>query len=350
MSESKQPNRPDPSEGGKARAKKLSAAEREEIARKGADARWNIPHATHTGTLNITGITIGCVVLNDGRRVLDQRAMMAAIGRTGKPNRAETSGGESSYTLPTFLDADNLKPFIGCDLQGPSTVVVYRALSGQRAFGYEARLLPLACDIYLTARRAGVLTHRQVHVAEACELLVGALAQTGIVGLVDEATGYQEVRDRHALQAILDRYFREAFAAWAKRFPDEFYKEMFRLRGWTWKGMNVNRPQCVAAYTKDLVYNRLEVGVLEELERRNPIQQTGRRRSAHHQWFTDEVGHPALAQHLHAVIGLMRAAPDKDWSLFMRLIDRAFPKRGHSIQLDFFDTCWPLDPESPPTP
>ena len=31
-------------------------------------------------------------------------------------------------------------------------------------------------------------------------------AQVGIAALVDEATGYQEVRDRKALQAILDAF------------------------------------------------------------------------------------------------------------------------------------------------
>jgi len=40
------------------------------------------------------------------------------------------------------------------------------------------------------------------------------------VALVDEATGYQEIRDRLALQAILDRFLRKELAAWAKRFPD----------------------------------------------------------------------------------------------------------------------------------
>ena len=40
------------------------------------------------------------------------------------------------------------------------------------------------------------------------------------MALVDEATGYQEIRDRLALQAILDRFLRKELAAWAKRFPD----------------------------------------------------------------------------------------------------------------------------------
>ncbi len=64
-------------------------------------------------------------------------------------------------------------------------------------------------------------------IAKAASLLIRGLAYVGIVALVDEATGYQEVRDKRALQSILDKYLRKELAAWAKRFPDEFCKEMF---------------------------------------------------------------------------------------------------------------------------
>jgi len=49
---------------------------------------------------------------------------------------------------------------------------------------------------------------------------VRGFARVGIIALVDEATGYQEVRNKLALQAILDAFLRKELAAWAKRFPD----------------------------------------------------------------------------------------------------------------------------------
>lgn len=330
---------PNPSEGGKARAKKLSKARREEIARTAADARWQVKRATHAGELDIAGRKIACAVLEDGRRVLSQQSFLAAIGRRGNSDGAKASQDGSDFPkVPAFLAANNLKPFIGESLASSCTPILYRMPKGGRGYGYEARLLPLVCEVYLAARRARALWETQNHIAKACEMLVSALAQVGIVALVDEATGYQEVRDRKALQAILDRYLRQEFAAWAKRFPDDFYKEMFRLKGWTWKNMNpAGGPRCVAQYTKDLVYARIEVGLLQELESRNPVQSNGRRKSAHHQWLTDDVGDPALERHLHAVIALMKACPDGTWDQFKRMIDRALPPRGHSIQLDFDD-------------
>lgn len=211
------------------------------------------------------------------------------------------------------------------------------ARGGRSAFGYEATILPDICDVILEARKKGMLGDpgsSGERIAERCELLVRGFARVGIVALIDEATGYQEVRDRQALQEILDQFLLKEFAAWAKRFPDEFYREMFRLRAWQWKGMHINRPSCVGSYTKNIVYARLAPGVLKNLETRNPKMADGRRRAAHHQWLTEDIGHPALAQHLHAVIGLMRAS--KDWPEFMRLLNAAFPKRGDTLQLPLF--------------
>jgi hypothetical protein len=78
------------------------------------------------------------------------------------------------------------------------------------------------------------------------------------------------------------------------------------------------------------VYARLAPQILEELERRNPIED-GRRKGAHHQWLTEDVGHPALAQHLHAVITLMRVS--KNWAQFKLMLDIAHPKRDDTLQL-----------------
>lgn len=38
------------------------------------------------------------------------------------------------------------------------------------------------------------------------------------------------------LQLILEKYVSQELLPWAKRFPDEFYKQMFRLKGWEYRG------------------------------------------------------------------------------------------------------------------
>jgi hypothetical protein len=181
-----------------------------------------------------------------------------------------------------------------------------------------------------------VLSHTQVRIAEQCKVLYRGFTVLGITALVDEATGYQEVRDKRALQAILDAFLGKELAAWAKRFPDEFYQEMFRLKNWQWRGMKVNRPSVVGKYTKDLVYERLAPELLTELEKRNPRDEKGNRKAKHHQWLTEDVGHPALAQHLYATIGFMRAS--STWEQFYRMMQRAFPKKDTTMLLPMGDT------------
>ncbi|HEX7325375.1 MAG TPA: P63C domain-containing protein [Rhodanobacteraceae bacterium] len=329
MQESKQ------SRGGRVRAERLSAHDRSTIASRAANARWGVPKATHQGALHIGNLTIDCAVLPDGRRVLSQRSLGRALGRGYGGNdwriqqKAVEGGGGK---LPFFLAAKSLIPFISNDLMPlVNSPIQYRhSQGGGVAHGLEASVLPMICDVWLKARDAKALTRAQEAVAVRADMLMRGLAHVGIIALVDEATGYQDVRDRQALQAILDKFLAKELAAWAKRFPDEFYKEIFRLRRWHWNALR--RPGVVAAWTNDLVYARLAPGVLEELQARNPMLPNGRRASKHHQWLSSDIGHPALAQHLHAVIGLMRAS--NSWDEFKTLINRAFPKRGRNLELD----------------
>jgi hypothetical protein len=313
--------------GGKARAESLTKEERSEQARRAVEARWekagrSALRATHGSAerpLRIGALEIPCYVLENGVRVLSGRGMQAALGL----------GQGHGAILRDFLATPSLKPFIPKDLAMALTDplrFVRPGRGGKVAVGFEATILADICDVILQARKAHSLTKRQLVIADQCEMLTRAFAKVGIIALVDEATGYQEVRDRLALQAFLDRFLQKEFAAWAKRFPDEFYQQIFRLRGWEWKGMKVNKPQCVASYTKNLVYSRLAPGILKELESRNPIE-NGRRKSAHHQWLTEEIGHPALAQHLYATIGLMRLSGDGEWNAFLKLMNRAYPRR-----------------------
>lgn len=237
--------------------------------------------------------------------------------------------------MPAFLTAKNLKPFIPKDLEVTSSQIEFKPLKGTRAFGYSADLLPKVCGVFTDAKEAGVLARSQTHIAEAAKILSRGFQILGITALVDEATGYQEVRDKRALQAILDAFLGKELAAWAKRFPDEFYQEMFRLRGWQWRGMKVNRPSVVGKYTQDLVYEHLAPELLTELEKRNPRDEKGNRKVKHHQWLTEDVGHPALAQHLYATIGFMRAS--STWEQFYRMMQRAFPKKNTTMLLPMAD-------------
>jgi len=104
--------------------------------------------------------------------------------------------------LPPFLAAENLLPFISDELRLAVNPVVFRTRRGNKAYGYDARLLPLVCEVYLLARDAHLLALRkaqakrdrgenaeakavllpnQERIVQTCDLLMRSMAKDHIV-------------------------------------------------------------------------------------------------------------------------------------------------------------------------
>lgn len=280
--------------------------------------------------LVIGDIEIPCYVLEDEIRVLSQQGFLKAIGRAEK-----AKGGHGATTVdnpPFFLAANNLSRFVSSELSESTTPIPFQTTEGGRAaFGYRATLLPQVCEVYLMAREAGALLPSQAHIAERAEILIRGLATVGVIALVDEATGYQRIREKRALATILEKLIAKELQPWTRTFPFEFYEELYRLREWPKPHGHKRTPQ-VGKDTNDIVYERLAPGVLDELQRVNPIQPSGRRKARHHQWFTPDIGHPKLKEHLAGVMALMRAAPN--WNRFKSMLQRAYPKLNETFPLE----------------
>lgn len=240
--------------------------------------------------------------------------------------------------LPVILSAHNLRPFVEAkpDLEaGLGERYLYRikGSGAKAAYGRRADLFPKICDVFLRARDANALAPSQKDIAIAADILMRGLAEVGITALVDEATGYQEVRDRFALREILEQFVGKELAKWERRFPPEFYKVIFNLKGWTYDSSSTKRPMLMAHLTNDLVYRRLAPGVLAELRRLNPPSENGRRKHKLHQWLSADVGHPALDKMVNNVIVLGTAM--NDWDGFIHGMDRVAPRYGDTIPFDF---------------
>lgn len=288
--------------------------------------------ATHQGVLKIGNKELICAVLEDGTRVISSSAIFRAFERT-KRGRAKDE--IRVPNMPSFIDANNLQPFINDDLREVLKPIEYQGIGGRPVKGFDAKILPLICDVYLAARKDEKLTKSQEPLATVSEILVRSLSKIGIIALIDEATGYQEVRDKLALQKILELYIAKELRPWIKTFPDDFYENLFRLREWQYKPLSVKRPIVVGKITNDLIYKRLAPGVLEELKKITPRDEKGRTRHRYFQRLTDDIGHPKLREHLASVTTLMKAAPN--WAMFYRLIQRALPKLGDTLELPFKD-------------
>ena len=343
---------PGRAKGGHARAAKLSPEERSAIAKKAAEKRWEDNEEVEDGStrvlesfkskLNIAGSSIPCAVVvgpNGIQRVLSETGITNAVlgDRSGASKRKKKASSEVGAPLPIFLAPNQLIPFISNDLiEGPLQPVDY--YDGNRLVrGYDAQILPAICNVWLKARQAGALQEQQLDKAQKAEILMRALAETGIVALVDEATGYQNVRPQNALQSYLELVIRRELAVWAKKFPDEFYENIYKLKGWKWPGMSKNRFSVCANYTTNLIYDRLGPGITEELIRKTPKTNKGYRPNKLHQWLSEDIGDPMLATHMHSVLMFQRLAIANGygWKRFLHMVDQVLPRRGNTLELPF---------------
>lgn len=331
--------------GGKMRALRLSPEEKSEIARRGAVARWQkhqVPEGTIVPKAIVAGVlplgNIPCAVLDDAEntRVLTQAGFLEALGRTRTPNSGPN---EAVANLPVFLRAKNLEPFISNDLMRSSTPIMFETekgggLGGNIGFGYRAQLLPDVCWVYQEAKMAGKLLPSQEHIAGACIKLLKGLTNVAIDSLVDEATGFQDIRARDALIRLLEKYISKDALPWVKTFDDEFYKEMFRLHGYAYTPGSVKRPMIFAKRTEDL-YERLPPGVKEELQglvKRGP---DGRPSEKLFQHLSEHEGYKELLRLIDrakVVMKLSNSAGD-----YLRKMDTLYPKIGKTMQLPHLD-------------
>lgn len=295
-----------------------------------------LQQATHEGILTIGNVNLRVAHLEDGTRVLNRAGIFRAFGRTRRGRALYETARVQGY--PSFIDAQNLKPYISADLDKELTEFQYVSKSGKAIrHGFRAEILPEVCDVYLRARQDKVLVKQQEHLAVAAEIIVRSLSKVGIVALVDEATGYQAERDRDELQKILAAYINKELLPWIKRFPDEFYQQIYRLKGWEYNPRNQKRTQLVGKLTNKIVYELLPAGVLEELRKKNPVlEDKGHRAHKHHQFLTIDIGNPNLEKHLAQLIVLMRIS--KDWQEFEDHLLEAFPRFGDQMKLHFTES------------
>jgi len=270
---------------------------------------------------------IECYVLDDGTRVITQGSFLQALGRSRTVRRTAID-----EDLPPIIQGKALRPFISEALLQRAKAIPFRLPnSNTRALGYNAELLPDVCEVFLAARKERALPSNQAHIAAQAELLVRGLARVGIIALVDEATGYQDVRTKDALAKILEEFVDRELQPYLTTFPVDYYKQLFRLRGLPYN-VSGARPQYFGKLTNDIVYHRLAPGVLEELKRIQEKGSTGKPKHKLFQRLTSNVGYPKLREHLGSVVTIMKLSTD--YADFKKKLDVLHPVQDGQGYLD----------------
>lgn len=334
--------------GGRARAAVLTPAERREIASRAGRARWEragkqfddddeldavedsaediavrageMPHSLLRGQLPMADVTFECHVLNDPEhsRVLTAGEVVRVLtGRTTRPG-----------SLNQYLERiPGYKP----EAVKSRTIQFRIPQVPTPAIGYEATLLVEICEMYLDARAAGELRKSQEKIAAMAEVIVRACAKVGIIALVDEATGYEKLRKKQALQIKLQAFIAEDMQEWVKVFPDEFWLELARLEGIRYSPRN--RPIRWGKYVMAFVYDAIDGDVGRELRKKNPNPKKGKN---HHQWLR-EYGKESVHRQIGSVITIMKLCDDMDD--FRRKFAKVFAK-NQQLVLDGLEFDW----------
>lgn len=278
-----------------------------ELAKKAVNERWHptIPKATHSGILIIAGQEIACDVLEGGRRVIRHKDFAKAMGKS--KSSGESAKRALEQKIPIFLSANNLSPYLEQHFLERAQEIFYKTSDGRKVIGYDATLLPEACKIYVQAENDGVLqkNSQQIAIAKVCKTMLYGLAIVGITALIDDCTGYVKVRERTELQKILDKYIAKELREWTMRFPDEFFKQVYRIHNWNYPKIG-NHPQYLGKFINKYVYDRLPEGVLEELQNKNPSNENGNRKYRHHQFLTEDIGEDNLNKQIVQTITVMK--------------------------------------------
>lgn len=327
------------SKGGLARAEKLTPRERRKIGRAGAAARWNVDAvvAIRSGKLPIGDIVIPCAVLPGGIRVLSERAITKALGgKRGGSHWRRMKENPAGANLPVFLSAKNLFPFISKELlDGLGRRHYYKPNTGAGvAHGIEATLLPKMLNVLLKARDEEVLVESQENIAQQADILMRGLAEVGIIAMVDEATGYIDEKKKDEYRQLFREFIRKECREWEQEFPDQFMDMIYRFYGLP-KGQKGRHPRFFGNFIRKYVYAPVagsNGAVLALLDIKNPkIYKNGRRKYKMHQFLTQELGLPAIRQHIWQTLGIGNAARTKE--AFERGFKRAFPQIGDTMEL-----------------
>ena len=247
------------------------------------------PFAKHPGLLDLGGAELDVYVLDTGERVIALNKAVHAI--------THREGGN----LGEYIGVSALKPFIDKDLVLGETIDYAVPGTQFRGRGISAERFLEVCQAYVSALQANALTsERQREIAINCSILLASCAKVGLIALIDEATGYQEIREEDVLQVKLRAFIAEELRAWEKTFPDEIWEEFGRLTNW--QGSLRSRPKYWGKLVIELIYDTLDPDVASYLRENRPP--TGIR---WHQRLTENYGVRQLVSRCYEIVGLAKS-------------------------------------------
>lgn len=281
---------------------------------------------------------IPCAVVEDPAtkekiRVVTEYGIVTAIygstsavtGTAKRLKNKEISGGAAK--TPVFLGDKVVNALF---LQGNHDAAIFQKITyldgGKEVEGYNVLALGEACKLWASLLSKEDLTEAQRRRAVRAAALRDALVGVALVGLVDDATGFQEERARGELAGILNKFLDRNLREYTAQFPLAFYQQLARLYKVKLPkdGESGKRPLFFVGRTLDIVYDRLAPDLVEALK---TIK--GETKAKLHQALSEQHGVVQLQAHLAVVVALMELSDTKEQ--FYDLLDRTRPRLNSDV-------------------
>jgi hypothetical protein len=275
-----------------------------------------VPKAIANGSEKIRGVKLVGAVLNDiyRTRVFSERSLSNAFGFKGS-GKYWKDRKDNAAVLPPYLSNRYIKEFIDKELEEILTAAVsYVSVSGIMSSGLPANVLPRICDVFVKAAKKYPENENIVSAAESAYEIIMAFSEYGVIKWVDKITGYKYEEEDHVILQQLALYVAPDILEWQQEFKSDFYKEIFRLKGWPYNPYSVSRPGVVGTYTNQYIYSFLPTNVFKFIKDRTPKSKSGNYTVRLHQSLNKEVGKELLRNQLVSVTTILRIS--KSWEQF----------------------------------
>ena len=244
---------------------------------------------THYGVARFGEMGCEAVVLDDGSRGYLRRQMAQLIGLHSK----------NPSNRFAQICADFAPKSLSLLVKSESPILMPHGGNGQF---FPAGVVPDIANGVIAAALEGRLHKSRLGMVAPCLKIIHALASTGEVALIDEATDYQYHRAPDALQELIGKLLRQSGSSWERRFQPDYYRAIYRLFGWRYQGHVQNPPHVLGQITLRWVYAQvLPPELLDEIRNRKGLSEK------HHQWLSER-GLERLTQQIHSVTAIARCS------------------------------------------
>lgn len=248
-----------------------------------------IRSVSHYGLLHFGDLQCEAVVLEGGERGYVRREFARMLGFHEGHKGSRFAKILEDYVPNSLSELDNSREPILLP-------------SGRKAQFFPAGIIADLAAAIVHSALAGSLHKARKGSVPNCMKILHALATTGEIALIDEATGYQFHRAPDALQKWIARLLRSTSGSWERRFPADYYQAMYGLFGWKYAGHTQNPPSVIGQITQRWVYCQvLPDELIHEIRSRKRISHK------YHQWLTEN-GLMRLEQQIHSVTAIARCS------------------------------------------